>query len=153
LEIGGDELVQKENAEMSANEKQVGGDHYTRYGDLQHWDVVHHFGLDYFQGQITRYVFRWRHKGGIEDLRKAKHYIDKYIELALNDDRISAAPDLTHHLGVDGRTMHTGSKLHCPKCQEITHGISCEDYEEESEPQAQGYVNQDGPATIKTDLR
>ena len=66
---------------MAANEEQVGGDHYKKHGDMQHWDVVVKFGLDYFQGQITRYVFRWRDKNGLEDLRKARHYLDKYIEV------------------------------------------------------------------------
>lgn len=66
---------------MSANERQVGGDHYSKHGDLQHWDVVTHFRLDYFQGQITKYLFRWKDKGGVQDLEKAKHYLEKYIEV------------------------------------------------------------------------
>jgi hypothetical protein len=65
----------------TANEEQVGGDHYRKHGDLQHWDVVAHFNLDYFQGQITRYVLRWRDKGGMQDLQKAQHYLRKYLEL------------------------------------------------------------------------
>lgn len=65
-----------------ANERQVGGTHYRRQGAmLQHWDIVAMFGLDYFQGNITKYVFRWRFKGGVADLEKARHYLDKYIEL------------------------------------------------------------------------
>lgn len=70
---------------MTANERQVGGDHYKnmneKTGGLQHWDVVHLFDLDYFQGNITKYVMRWRAKGGVEDLKKARHYLDKYIEI------------------------------------------------------------------------
>lgn len=65
-----------------ANESQVGGTHYQTEFGRQHWDVVADFGLDYFQGQITRYLFRWRKKNGIEDLKKARHFLDKYIELA-----------------------------------------------------------------------
>ena len=67
---------------MLANERQVGGAHYAQHGALQHWDVVAHFKLDYFQGQITKYVMRWREKGGVQDLRKAAHFLEKYIELA-----------------------------------------------------------------------
>lgn len=64
---------------MGANERQVGGQHYkTR---IEHWDFVDANDLDYFQGQITKYVARWRDKGGVEDLRKARHFLDKYIEL------------------------------------------------------------------------
>lgn len=69
--------------EATANSRQVGGAHYSQMssGGLQHWDVVALLGLDYFQGCITKYVFRWRLKGGVEDLKKARHYLDKYIEL------------------------------------------------------------------------
>ena len=66
---------------MPANDKQVAGNHYRKYGKMQHWDVVAHFGLDYFQGQITRYLFRWKDKNGLEDLLKAGHYMEKYKEL------------------------------------------------------------------------
>ena len=65
-----------------ANDRQVAGNHYSKQGNsLQHWDMVDQFNLDYFQGQITKYVMRWRDKGGITDLEKARHFLDKYIEL------------------------------------------------------------------------
>lgn len=63
-----------------ANDRQVGGDHY-KVGGEEHWDRVNRLGLDYFQGQITKYVERWKQKNGIEDLRKAQHFLEKYIEL------------------------------------------------------------------------
>jgi hypothetical protein len=68
---------------MSANERDmVGGGHYRKHGkEIQHWDIVAIFQLDYFQGQITKYVMRWRDKGGIADLEKAAHYLQKYIEV------------------------------------------------------------------------
>lgn len=64
-----------------ANDRQVGGTHYKGEGKVEHWDIVAQWGLDYFQGQITKYVMRWRAKGGIQDLEKARHFLDKYIEL------------------------------------------------------------------------
>lgn len=66
------------------NNRQVGGDHYksnAAANGLQHWDVVDLFQLDYFQGNVSKYLFRWRHKNGLEDLEKARHYLDKYIDL------------------------------------------------------------------------
>ena len=33
------------------------------------------------EGNIIKYVIRWRNKNGITDLRKARHYIDLLIEL------------------------------------------------------------------------
>lgn len=65
---------------MQANERQVGGTHY-KIGGEEHWDRVHRLGLDYFQGQVTKYVERWKLKNGIQDLEKARHFLDKYIEL------------------------------------------------------------------------
>lgn len=52
---------------------------------MQHWDMVYEFNLDYFQGQITKYLFRHHQKGGVQDLEKAKHYLEKYIELQKRD--------------------------------------------------------------------
>lgn len=63
-----------------ANDKQVGGNHYKKYV-LEHWDTVALFDLDYFQGSAWKYLLRWRDKGGIQDLEKSKHYIEKYIEI------------------------------------------------------------------------
>jgi len=65
---------------MKANTRQVGGQHY-KIGGEEHWDRVARLGLDYFQGQITKYVERWRLKNGVQDLEKARHFLDKYIEL------------------------------------------------------------------------
>jgi hypothetical protein len=69
-----------------ANETQVGGTHYQTDGELQHWDIVQLFNLDYFQGQVSKYLFRWKYKHQtpaqrLEDLKKARHFLDKYIEL------------------------------------------------------------------------
>ena len=74
---------------MAANERQVGGSHY-KTGSAEHWDMVVHFKLDYFQGQITKYVMRWREKGGVKDLKKAQHFLEKYIEVA-TDEEVAAA--------------------------------------------------------------
>lgn len=65
---------------ISANARQVGGEHYRKYGHLQPWDVIAHFKLDYFTGNAVKYLLRWRDKGGIEDIRKAMHYIEKLVE-------------------------------------------------------------------------
>lgn len=66
----------------TANDRQVGGRHYKQLdGGEEHWDRVHRLKLDYFQAQITKYVERWKLKGGVQDLRKAHHVLEKYIEL------------------------------------------------------------------------
>lgn len=63
-----------------ANEVQVSGTHYQTA--FQHWDfIAEGFGASYFKGVITKYIVRWRKKNGLEDLRKARHYVEKLIEL------------------------------------------------------------------------
>lgn len=64
---------------MSANDKQVAGTHYQT--PIQVWDFIAANELDWFQGTIVKYITRWHMKGGIEDLKKAKHVLDKYIEI------------------------------------------------------------------------
>ena len=68
----------------SANSRQVAGSHYR--SDIQHWDFVVANQLDYFQGQITKYVVRWKKKNGVDDLLKAQHFLQKYIETVQADD-------------------------------------------------------------------
>jgi len=63
-----------------ANMRQIGGEHY-KTGKSECWDIVADHKLDYFQGQILRYVMRWNKKNGVEDLKKAEHFLQKYIEL------------------------------------------------------------------------
>lgn len=72
-----------------ANSRQVGGSHY-KGAAIEHWDIVAQHELDYFQGQITKYVMRWRKKNGVQDLEKARHFLDKYIELAKDRARQDA---------------------------------------------------------------
>jgi hypothetical protein len=58
---------------------QWGGDHYRKL-PIQVWDFIAANKLDYFQGNVIKYVSRYKEKNGLEDLKKAKHYIDKIIE-------------------------------------------------------------------------
>jgi len=64
-----------------ANDTQVGGDHYKKYGDLQPWDVITAWNLGYLDGTALKYIARWRDKGGIADLEKAIHFLQKKIEV------------------------------------------------------------------------
>ena len=61
-----------------ANDKQVGGNHYRL--PTQHWDWAQH--LPYLEGNATKYIGRHgSSKGkGVEDLRKALHYIQNIVE-------------------------------------------------------------------------
>lgn len=63
----------------SANSKQVGGYHYA--SPIQHWDFVIANDIPYMEAQIMKYVFRHRMKGGVQDLKKAQHFLEKLIEV------------------------------------------------------------------------
>lgn len=64
---------------MSSNDIQIAGNHYQKR-DYQHWDFVCDVNLHYLIGNATKYIARWRDKNGVEDLRKALHYISKAVE-------------------------------------------------------------------------
>jgi hypothetical protein len=64
---------------MSANDKKI--EHYA--SEYQHWDLAIAIPMNYLTGCSTKYVARWRKKGGLDDLHKAMHYLDKLIETYL----------------------------------------------------------------------
>jgi len=64
-----------------AIERQVGGSHYKEKGSsMQPWAIIDAWGLDFYGGNVLKYLLRAKHKGGLEDLQKARHYLDKMIE-------------------------------------------------------------------------
>lgn len=69
----------KEGAALGANAAQVSGDHYASRA-IQPWDYIVANNLGYLEGNVVKYVTRWKDKGGLVDLQKARHYIDKLIE-------------------------------------------------------------------------
>lgn len=68
----------------TANERQVGGEHY-KGSDYQHWDWVQELQMEYLPATATKYVARWRRKNGKQDLEKALHYIDKAEECGVRE--------------------------------------------------------------------
>lgn len=82
---------------MSANDTQIGGSHYQTNKALrgvEHWDWCYHNGYDIFQTYISKYVHRHREKNGIEDLKKARHTLDKYIEVLEAEQKHQHLDDL-----------------------------------------------------------
>lgn len=61
-------------------ETQVGGNHYKDLA-IQPLEFIVKNDLDFLQGNVVKYVVRYKVKGGIEDLKKARHYLDLMIEL------------------------------------------------------------------------
>ena len=73
------EGIERIGAAIRANEKQVGGAHYA-VKTIQPWDFIIANNIGYLEGNIIKYISRWKDKGGIEDLKKAQHYLQKLIE-------------------------------------------------------------------------
>lgn len=58
---------------------QEGGNHYKEC-PIQPIEYIFANGLGFAEGNVVKYVTRWRAKNGVEDLRKARHYLDLLIE-------------------------------------------------------------------------
>lgn len=65
---------------MNPLDIQVAGSHYKDC-TIQPVEYIHANAIGYFEGNVIKYVTRWKKKNGIADLEKAKHYIDLLIEL------------------------------------------------------------------------
>lgn len=68
---------------MSAFDTQIDGNHYSSLA-IQPMQYSMANGLDACQHSIVKYVTRFRSKGGMKDLEKAKHIIDMLIEIETN---------------------------------------------------------------------
>jgi hypothetical protein len=52
---------------------------YNKRGKLECWDVVLDQEMNFLEGNILKYLWRYKEKNGVEDLKKAKVYLDKLI--------------------------------------------------------------------------
>lgn len=96
---------------------QVGGNHYNEGDKPQHWDLVLMYGWDYFQGQVIKYLMRWKTKyeqpeKRLEDLKKARNFLDKYIAheegLLVREKQMHAA---AHAARYPGDTLRNNAVL------------------------------------------
>lgn len=69
---------------MDAMDRQVGGDHYKKLA-IQPLEYCLKNNLGICEHAVIKYVSRWRAKNGVDDLRKAQHYIEILIQEALNE--------------------------------------------------------------------
>jgi len=91
---------------MSANDKQVAGQHYKNKA-IQTWDYIASNNIPYLEGNIIKYVSRWRDKGGVEDLHKAMHYLEKLIdtEKAASPHTFATRPTQSGTCGIASGTL------------------------------------------------
>lgn len=66
-------------SEVNPLEKQVAGDHYKKL-KIQPVEYIQANQIGYMEGNVIKYVTRWKDKNGIADLEKAKHYLEMLIQ-------------------------------------------------------------------------
>ena len=76
---------------MSAFDQQYGGNHYKDMM-IQPLEYALANNLGVCEHAVVKYISRWRAKGGVEDLRKARHY----IEILIERETIPQAEDQTY---------------------------------------------------------
>jgi len=64
---------------MKSYKKQVGGSHYKKY-KIQPIEFIVKNNIGFVEGNIIKYILRFKEKGGVLDLEKAKHYIELLID-------------------------------------------------------------------------
>lgn len=52
---------------------------YNKRGKLECWDVILDQEMDFLEGNVLKYLWRYKEKNGVEDLKKARVYLDKLI--------------------------------------------------------------------------
>jgi hypothetical protein len=84
---------------MSPDRTQVGGTHYINMS-VQPWDAMrawmtHEQFCGYLRGCAIKYLARYPHKGGAEDVKKAHHYLDALVQEMDRAARIAKATEAT----------------------------------------------------------
>ncbi len=65
---------------MSALDKQVSGNHYKQF-EIQPIEFITKNKIPFIEGNVIKYICRWREKNGLEDLDKVIHYVELLKEL------------------------------------------------------------------------
>lgn len=56
----------------------INPDYYRKKIEVS--DFIREYKLDYFEGNVVKYISRWRQKNGLEDLKKAQWYLNYLIK-------------------------------------------------------------------------
>lgn len=76
------------NEYSTAFSEQIGGSHYKMM-PFQPISLIGMLDLDFFQGNVVKYVSRYKLKDGVRDLEKAKHYCRMAMEMEKSSPRLS----------------------------------------------------------------
>lgn len=89
---------------IEALNHQEGGTHYKKCA-IQPIEYIHANKLDFCQGSVVKYITRFRDKNGLEDLKKARHFIDLLINLEYNNDQSGSDKD-NHESGTSEKEQY-----------------------------------------------
>lgn len=87
---------------MTALDEQIGGAHYKDFA-IQPVEFIHKNDIGFIEGNIIKYICRYKSKGKIDDLKKVKHYVEILIELS--------------------NTVTLDWNCYCRNCTDINEGI------------------------------
>lgn len=105
---------------MNPTEKQIGGTHYKTA--IQPVQYIHANGLNFFEGNVIKYITRHRSKGGKADLEKAIHYIEMLMEFEY--------PENSEDYENDPANYETEKHEGCIGCIFQNRGFCITDYQE-----------------------
>ena len=64
---------------------QEGGNHYKKC-KIQPIEYIHANNIGYLEGNVIKYVTRYKDKNGVEDIKKAMHYLELILEMQYGDN-------------------------------------------------------------------
>jgi len=102
--------------QYNALENQVAGKHYKDM-PIQVVEFCHANNIPYMEGSAIKYLCRWRKKGGLEDLKKARHYIELLMQMENENTISSSTEDFIRGTGQVGPmvTDEGGQNPYCDK--------------------------------------
>ena len=86
-------------------DKQVGGDHYQNM-KIQPAEFINKNEMKFAEGNAIKYICRHINKGGLQDLQKAKHYIDMIIERDYSEEVKNSSVDSGVDISYEGLSMN-----------------------------------------------
>ena len=112
----------------NAYDKQVGGSHYQNM-KIQPAEFINKNEMKFAEGNAIKYICRHINKGGLQDLEKAKHYIDMIIERDYSEEVKNSSVDSGVDITYEGLSINFPEGSENDKTEDeikVTYGMSGE---------------------------
>jgi hypothetical protein len=102
---------------MSSLDKQIGGGHYKDMV-IQPIEFTHKNKLNFCQGNVIKYITRYKAKNGLEDLEKVIHYVELLMELEYGKTKKKSETQSGIRVGIDHFIMKKTDEIpvQCESC-------------------------------------